>query len=669
MKFKDFKESVRQQFKKMEGLSLFTTAVEKDELWQTYLDSFPKGSNPIFRERTEHDCQCCKQFIRACGNVVAIIDGKIHSIWDIEIGGHYQPIADALSVLIKSKPITNAFLHYEPAVGTDKNHQQLEDESVLTWEHFHLELPSACVVRKGSIGTMLGDKRSTKEVFHRSLTELSMDAIDTVLELIDQNSLYRGEENKSAVSTFRTAKNSFDKLADDQQRDIYCWLKAGKIPASVAKIRNTAIGTLLIDLSDGRDLTAAVKSFEDKVSGTNYQRPTALITKGMIAKAKQKVEELGFLTALDRRYAVAEDLTINNVLFANREAKKQMGAFDALEKSVPTNLKSLEKVEEVPISIFIDSILPQAKSIELLLENKHIGNMVSLIAPVDSESKGMFKWSNNFSWAYAGEVADSIKARVKNAGGNIYGYLRCSLSWFNTDDLDLHMLEPNGMQIYYGSKLSGYTGGNLDVDMNVNNCVRNAVENICYPHRERMTEGTYKLFVNNFTKRESVDVGFDVEIEFDGIIHSFSYAKAVGSKENITVAEFSYTHKDGIKIIKSLPSSQTSKEAWGIPTQQFHKVSMVMNSPNHWDGHATGNRHFFFMLEGCKNNDKARGFFNEFLTEELREHRKVFEVLGSQMKTPESNDQLSGLGFSSTQRNHVFCKVEGNFNRTIKLVF
>jgi uncharacterized protein YfaP (DUF2135 family) len=170
-------------------------------------------------------------------------------------------------------------------------------------------------------------------------------------------------------------------------------------------------------------------------------------------------------------------------------------------------------------------------------------------------------------------MADSIKERVKSAGGNVTGDLRCSLSLFNYDDLDLHMKEPNGNEIYYGSKFSNATGGNLDVDMNAGSGKsRNAVENICYPHRKKMIEGTYKLIVNNYCKRETSDVGFDVEVEFDGNIHSFHYPHAVKSQENVIVAEIQYSHANGFKIIKSLPSTQAVKTVWNIPTQTFHKV-------------------------------------------------------------------------------------------------
>ena len=75
------------------------------------------------------------------------------------------------------------------------------------------------------------------------------------------------------------------------------------------------------------------------------------------------------------------------------------------------------------------------------------------------------------------------------------------------------------------------------------------------------------------------------------------------------------------------------------------------------------------MMEGCINEGSARGFFNEYLSEDLTAHRKVLEMVGSAMKTAESPNQLSGIGCSSTQRNSVMCRVTGNFARVVKVVF
>ncbi len=383
------------------------------------------------------------------------------------------------------------------------------------------------------------------------------------------------------------------------------------------------------------------------------------------------MEELGILNSLYRRFAVVEDLTVNNVLFVDRDSKIAMNVFDEMSKEVLVKVDSFSKVEEVSIDKFINDILPQVDCVEVLFENRLVNNLMSLIAPVHPDSKGLFKWANNFSWSYNGEVTDSIKDRVKKAGGRVDGILRCSLSWFNYDDLDIHVIEPKGNHIYYKkAKQVQPSSGVLDVDMNAGGPKsRNAVENIIWTSRSKMQQGKYKLFVNNYAKREDVDVGFDVEIEYEGSIHSFHYPKMVRNKEDVTVAEFHLSLKNGLKFIRSLPSTQASKKVWNIKTQQFQKVSMIMTSPNHWDGNQTGNKHWFFIMADCINPNKTRGFYNEFLHHDLTPHRKVFEVMSSKMMTEQSDKQVSGLGFSSTQRNHLLCKVSGSFSRTIKLKF
>jgi hypothetical protein len=678
LNFKDLKVAVDNQLQLMTVGTLFRTGVDKDKLWDTYIDSFPEGTNPIFRERTEYDCQCCRQFIRACGDAVAIVDGKLVSIWDVEVGGQFQPVVDALSALVKSEHITDVFIHYEKNLGTDNSVQLLEDKSTLRWDHFYFNLPHRLVKKKDAIGTRLSTLRSNKEVFKRSLEEITLESVETVLELIEQGSLYRGSEHKAIIKLFKDHKKVYDKLdiSDcEGKKDNYCWTNSIAIGAG-AKIRNTVIGTLLSDISDGMPLDKAVKGFEAKVAPANYKRPTALVTKGMIDKAEKQVVELGIGDSLQRRYAVEEDITVNNVLFADRKITKLKGSiFDDLKADVKDKKPNLKKVDDVDIKTFIEDILPKAESVELFLENTHENNLMSLVAPINKDSKNIFKWDNNFSWSYNGEFTDSIKERVKKAGGSVTGDLRCSLSWFNYDDLDIHMQEPRKSgnshhHIYYGNRgINSNSGGKLDVDMNAGGKTsRSAVENITYARRRTLIEGEeYHLYVNQFCKRESKDVGFDCEIEFDGVIHSYHYDKAVSG--NVTVAKFKYTKEKGIEFISSLPSTKAVKDVWNLATQKFHKVSMIMNSPNHWDNHVTGNKHWFFILDKCRNDAKTRGFYNEFLNNELTEHRKVFEILGSRMKTEVSDKQLSGIGFSSTQKNSILCRVSGSFARTIKINF
>lgn len=669
MDFKVFKMAVSAQFAKMSKHELFRTAAVPDNVWNLYLSSFPAGTNPIFRERTEHDCSCCKHFIRSIGNVVAIIDGQLVSVWDGVVGNHvYQIVASALSNYVRSFPITDLYRHYENTVGTDKNFEQIADGGQVAWHHFAITLPNAVVMKKDSIATFLGDVRSTCEVMQRGLTELTLDSIDTVLELIAQNSLYRGEEHKHSLTEFRKLKVAYDKAADKQ---VFIWGNA-KLSAPVARIRNTSIGTLLIDLSAGVDLEVAVKKFEAMVAPANYKRPVALVTKKMLADAKATVEGLGLTSALERRFATLSDISINNILFADRGAKQAMTG-SVFDDVAPTaSGKVTTKVEDVPIDRFVSEILPKIASMEVMVENRHVPNFVSLIAPIDPTSGLLFKWGNRFSWSYNGEVADSIKERVKAAGGMVEGDLCCRLAWFNTDDLDFHMTEPGGVRIYFGVRRQrSANGGMLDVDANGADGPRSdPVENIVYPSARSMRNGTYVLSVHQFHQRtHSIETqGFEIEIELQGVIYRMAYPKMVKQGDHIAVATFTKT-EDGITITPHLTHTTASKEVWGVKTQDFRPVSVFMASPNHWDGQGVGNKHWFFMLQGANHDGKVRGFYNEFLKPELEKHRRVFELLGGKIAIADDPNQLSGLGFSTTQRNNLLCRVKGSFTRTINLVF
>ena len=64
-------------------------------------------------------------------------------------------------------------------------------------------------------------------------------------------------------------------------------------------------------------------------------------------------------------------------------------------------------------------------------------------------------------------------------------------------------------------------------------------------------------------------------------------------------------------------ASYKSKTEWSIDTMKFQKVSCIMLSPNYWEGNSIGNKHYFFMLDGCKNPDPVRGFFNEYCVPDL----------------------------------------------------
>lgn len=677
--FLDLKNAVKKQFEEMikDVDVLFETDTDKDELWNLYLNSFPAEYNPVYRQRRDYDCSACRQFIKNIGNMVTLKDGKITSIWDFQIEDRgFQLVADALSAYVKSKPIVNVWHTIEQNVGHDCDYED-NDGNVIRWDHFKLQIPQKFIDRNRlSDGDYKGRFRSTRDVFKRSLDEINQESVETVLELIAQNSLYRGEEWEVALNQFLEYKKEYDGLTALKNKENYAWEKAGVAGNIVGRIRNHSIGVLLTDIAEGTDLDVAVRRYEAIVAPANYKRPKAIFTQKMVEEAQKKIVEMGFADSLGRRFATLDDITVNNILYSNRDAAKRIaGAMDVfadMKADAKKNPKTFDHVEEIGITDFVEKVLPTAQELEVWLENRHAANMVSLIAPKNREAKSMFKWNNGFSWAYAGNVTDSMKERVKAAGGKVDGVLRFSIQWndedYNPNDFDAHCIEPNHHEIFYGNKLDFNTGGNLDVD--IINPVKGkpAVENITWPELRRMRDGVYKFFVHCYNNRGGRS-GFKAEIEFNGEIHSYDYPRELHRSENVVVAEV--TLRNGaFTISDELPSSTASKEIWGVQSNNFVPVSVVMYSPNYWDGqHGVGNRHYFFMLKDCVNPEQPNGFYNEFLNQELMDHKRVLEALGAKLRVEDVQDQLSGLGFSSTQRNELVVRVTGAAKRVLKIKF
>lgn len=678
MEFKNFKTAVATQFKKMcdqvgSNGELYRVDITGDKLWEVYLGSFPPGSDPIYKQRSEHDCNCCKNFIRRVGNVVAIVDNQIMTIWDGKVKDQeYQVVSDALAAAVRNSKVVDLFRNDSRKAGSERTY--LAD---VTWDHFFVDIPSKFVLKSSDIPSLLGSCRSLCELFKRGLDTLTIDALETVYELASQNAFYRGNEFANTVQTFLKTKKKYDKLSSKAQ-ELFVWSEP--VSDVVKAIRNSAIGTLLKSLSEGVELEDAVRMFETSVAApSNYKRPKALVSKEMLKKAKDEVEKLGLTSALRRRYATLNDITINNILFADRDARKVITDEDdpfAIAPSKVSAPKKFDQVDEVSIENFINKVLPTASSIEIFMTSDLQDKYVTLITAAEPTAQPLFKWNNPFSWTYAGQMADSdIKQRVKAAGGNVSGRLCCRLAWDYTDDLDFHMMEP-GFEIYFGNRRRySPNGGMLDVDANGIDGERpNPCENIYYEDSTKMRSGIYTLNVHNYSRRSNGS-GFTVEIELDGQLYQFNHPGVIGQSRTIEVATIKYDRKtdsfeiNGSKLVQS--NATPVQTSWGLMTNEFHKVNVLMYSPNFWDDQqGIGNRHYFFMIPGAKNDGSARGFFNEFLSENLNAHRKAMELVGAKLKVEgDEEQQLSGLGFSSSKKGSIICRVTGKVSRIIKVVF
>ena len=90
---------------------------------------------------------------------------------------------------------------------------------------------------------------------------------------------------------------------------------------------------------------------------------------------------------------------------------------------------------------------------------------------------------------------DSLRDSLNACNGDI----TITLAWKTSDDLDLHLVEPDGTIVYYINPQS-QNGADLDIDMNADGRKsQNPLENICY--RRTPPNGKYKIMVKFFARK------------------------------------------------------------------------------------------------------------------------------------------------------------------------
>src|SRR5699024_6524329 len=140
-----------------------------------------------------------------------------------------------------------------------------------------------------------------------------------------------------------------------------------------------------------------------------------------------------------------------------------------------------------------------------------VGNQARNANGMTTLSSGV---SSSLSLLIGNDVDDDfvISFAAQSSNGNVGSYyelevnyleagtgkLHVSLSWNQENDVDLHLIEPNGEEIYFGNRQSN-NGGNLDIDSNAA-CSIDGIknENIYYEDEPGVIveAGEYEVLVN-----------------------------------------------------------------------------------------------------------------------------------------------------------------------------
>jgi hypothetical protein len=142
------------------------------------------------------------------------------------------------------------------------------------------------------------------------------------------------------------------------------------------------------------------------------------------------------------------------------------------------------------------------------------------------------------------EAAPAIAEALRNYGAKS-GEVQVTLYWANKNDLDLHVVCPDGSEIFHGRKQA--CGGLLDKDMNwiYEDAKVPAIENVYWPQGQA-PKGNYKIYVEHFMNHGKADcqdpTAFTVRLVIRGEERFFTGQLAYVSgpqKQKVLVHEFS----------------------------------------------------------------------------------------------------------------------------------
>jgi hypothetical protein len=244
-----FAIALSKRFAEMSKHELFVVDIDGQQVWESYLAAFPEGTNPIYRVRTEHDGSYDRNVIRKIGNVVAIDSrGNYMTVWDLkDLPEPYNVVAAQLSDQINQATITSLFRWKEAKLGyvsDDRRSRRRQDPQVVPFPRRY----RAQALRAASPAEKKGAAEQSVQVYRRGLEELTPLALETTLDLMEQGVLYKGDEFKKNVKLFYGSQVVYRNADTERDRALMLWIDYDK---PYARVRNTAIGQLLQDLSEG----------------------------------------------------------------------------------------------------------------------------------------------------------------------------------------------------------------------------------------------------------------------------------------------------------------------------------------------------------------------------------------------------------------------------------
>lgn len=382
--------SVVRRFERCGAAPLFTTATP--DLWDRFIASIPQALRRIYA------CSACRKFVGRFGGLVTIDgDGIRHSaMWD-DAPGIFSDAVRGLADHVERARITGVFLSKEVTWGTPVTGP---------WNHLAVTPPTAIVWtdRVKTAGQRVAELHEDYGILRRSLAEYPVEILRNAHNLLTTGQLYRSEKCIGVAEWLLSIHEQLDARKDRLRNEATAWLAVATAPPGFCHVRTTVISTLLDDIIAGHEFRAIKRSFDAKMTPTQYQRPQTAPTSGNIAQAEKIVEQLGIGPSLARRFARVEEVdALWRPIPIERKESSDRSVFGHLK---PGGIGVPADQVEAPATMmtwtkFAATILPSANKIEFAVP-RH-GAFIAIVTAANLDAPPILRWDsegqrNPFSW-------------------------------------------------------------------------------------------------------------------------------------------------------------------------------------------------------------------------------------------------------------------------------
>jgi len=350
-------------------------------LFATYVAMLPE------EHRAHHTCRSCEQFFNRFGALATIDEnGRVASaVWDAsDAPAFYRPAVEAIARLVRRSTITGVFLSSDKTFGQPQTGP---------WHHFAVENATPYRGSVLSASQKAAEKLEERGIVARALNEFSRETVQQAVTLLRSEALYRGEKVLGQAEWLLGLHDAFASKPGGNENIL--WRAVATAPAGFCHPRASMIGTLLEDIASGMGFQTVSRRFAEKMSPTQYQRPTAAPTMGAIATAEKLVEKLGVTRSLERRFARLDEIQAIWRPVPERRPRST-GVFSHLIPKRADNWNAGSPAITMTWEKFQRTVLPGAEKIEYYARDRV--PYAALVTAVHPDAPCLFQWETHLSW-------------------------------------------------------------------------------------------------------------------------------------------------------------------------------------------------------------------------------------------------------------------------------